>query len=82
MIAPGAEGPPESPYGPGAFAFTIVGMLVVQGSGVLNSLQFAMTEFLYHLVMSDLRSYYNPQDIEILDECWTVANVGWLHRLM
>jgi hypothetical protein len=29
VIAPGAEGPPESPYGPGAIAFTIVGMLVV-----------------------------------------------------
>ena len=29
MIAPGTEGPPESPYGPGAIAFTIVGMLVV-----------------------------------------------------
>jgi hypothetical protein len=29
VIAPGAEAPPPSPYGPGAIAFTIVGMLVV-----------------------------------------------------
>ena len=29
MIAPGAEGPPESPYGPVSIALTIVGMLVV-----------------------------------------------------
>lgn len=29
MIAPGADSPPPSPYGPGAIAFTIVGMLVV-----------------------------------------------------
>ena len=29
MIAPGAEAPTPSPYGPGAIAFTIAGMLVV-----------------------------------------------------
>ena len=32
--------------------------------------------------MSEHRSYYNAQDIEILDERKTVAKVGWLHRLV
>ena len=57
-------------------------MLEVEDSGVFNRLQDAKTEFHYQLFKSDHRSYYNAQDIEILDECRTAANVGWLHRLV
>ncbi|MFM7989362.1 MAG: hypothetical protein ACKPKO_59620, partial [Candidatus Fonsibacter sp.] len=32
--------------------------------------------------MSDHRTYYKTQYIEILDECKTVANVGWLHNFV
>ncbi|MFM7980563.1 MAG: hypothetical protein ACKPKO_14720, partial [Candidatus Fonsibacter sp.] len=53
-----------------------------QGSGVFNRLQDAKTEFHHQLFKSEHRNYYNPQDIEILDECRTVANVGGLHRLV
>ncbi|MFM7977869.1 MAG: hypothetical protein ACKPKO_01025, partial [Candidatus Fonsibacter sp.] len=60
----------------------IDGMMEVQDSGVFNILQYAKTEFHYQLLKSDHRSYYNAQDIEIRDECKTVANVGWLHRLV
>ncbi|MFM7986461.1 MAG: hypothetical protein ACKPKO_44830, partial [Candidatus Fonsibacter sp.] len=59
----------------------IDGMMEVEDSGVFNRLQDAKTEFHYQLFKSEHRSYYNPQNIEILDECRTVANVGWLHRL-
>ncbi|MFM7978588.1 MAG: hypothetical protein ACKPKO_04665 [Candidatus Fonsibacter sp.] len=57
-------------------------MMEVQDSGVFNRLQDAKTEFHYHLFKSEHKSYYNAQDIEVLDECKTAANVGWLHRLV
>ena len=41
----------------------------------------AKTEFHYQLFRAERRSFYNPQELEILDECRTVANVGWLNTL-
>ncbi|MFM7981426.1 MAG: hypothetical protein ACKPKO_19130 [Candidatus Fonsibacter sp.] len=58
------------------------GMMEVQDSGVFNILQDAKTEFHYQLFKSEHRRYYNAQYVEILDECKTVANVGWLHRIV
>ena len=62
--------------------WAIDGMMEVEGAGVFNRLQDAKTEFHYQLFRSEHRSYYNAQDIEILDECKTAANVGWLHSLV
>ena len=62
--------------------WAIDGMMEVHDAGVFNRLQDAKTEFHYQLFRSEHRSYYNAQDIEILDECRTAANVGWLHRLV
>ena len=62
--------------------WAIDGMMEVHDAGVFNRLQDAKTEFNYQLFRSEHRSYYNAQDIEILDECRTAANVGWLHRLV
>ena len=56
--------------------WAIDGMLEVEDAGVFNRLQDAKTEFHDQLFKSDHRIYYNPQDIEILDECRTAANVG------
>ena len=59
------------------------GTMEVQDAGVFNILQDAKTEFHYQLFKSEHRSYYNARDIEILDECRTVAaNVRWLHGLV
>ena len=58
------------------------GMMEVEDAGVFNRLQDAKTEFHYQLFRSEHRSYYSAQDIEILDECRTAANVGWLHSLV
>ncbi|MFM7984277.1 MAG: hypothetical protein ACKPKO_33635 [Candidatus Fonsibacter sp.] len=52
------------------------------GRGRFNIMQEAKTEFHYQLFKSEHKGYYNAQDIEILDECKTVANVGWLHSLV
>ena len=57
-------------------------MMEVQGAGVFNALQEAKTESHYQLFKSEHRSYYNTQDVEILDECRTAATVRWLHKLV
>ena len=62
--------------------WAIDGMMEVEDAGVFNRFQDAKTEFHYQLFRSKHRSYYSAQDIEILDECRTAANVGWLHRLV
>ncbi|MFM7981710.1 MAG: hypothetical protein ACKPKO_20565, partial [Candidatus Fonsibacter sp.] len=62
--------------------WAIDGMMDVQDSGVFNRLRDAKTEFHYQLFKSEHRSYYNGQNIGILYERRTAANVGWLHRLV
>ncbi|MFM7987350.1 MAG: hypothetical protein ACKPKO_49360, partial [Candidatus Fonsibacter sp.] len=62
--------------------WAIDGMMVARGSGILNRLQDANTEFHYQLFKSEHRSYYNAQGIEILDERRKAANAGWLHGLV
>ena len=56
-------------------------MMEVQDAAVGNNMQDAQTEFHYHLCKSEHHSYYGAQDLEILHECRTVANVGGVHRL-
>ncbi|MFM7986768.1 MAG: hypothetical protein ACKPKO_46385 [Candidatus Fonsibacter sp.] len=41
----------------------------------------AKAGFHYQLFKSEHRSYYGARDLGSLDECRTVANVGWLRRL-
>ena len=48
--------------------WAIDGVMEAQDTGVFNRLQGAKTEFHYQLFKSEHRSYYNAQDIEILDE--------------
>ena len=39
-------------------------------------------ELHYKLFKSEHKSYDDAQDLAILDECGTVANVGWLRSIM
>ena len=48
--------------------WAIDGMMEVEDAGVFNRLHDATTEFHYQLFKSEHRSYYKPQDIEILNE--------------
>ena len=57
-------------------------MMAVQGAAVFNKRHDAKTEFQTQLCKSEHKSYYGAQELEILEECKTVANVGWLHRLV
>ena len=41
----------------------------------------AKTEFHYQLFQAEHKSFDDDQDLEILDECRTTANVGWLKSL-
>ena len=61
--------------------WAIDGAMEVSDAGVFNSMHDAKTEFQYQLFKSEHRSFYDQQDLEILDECRTVANVGWLKSL-
>lgn len=45
-------------------------------------MQDANTEFPYQLFQPEHKSYYGTQDIQALDACKTVANVGWLLKLV
>ena len=58
------------------------GMREVEAAGGFNRLQDAKTEFHYQLFKSEQRHYYTAQDMDILDECKTAANVGWLHSIV
>ena len=61
--------------------WAIDGMMEAQDAAVFNRMHDAKTEFHYQLFRAEHRSFYSPQDLEILDECRTVANVGWLSTL-
>ena len=54
----------------------------VSDAGVFNRMHDAKTEFHYQLFKGEHKSFYDEQDLEILDECRTMANVGWLKSLM
>ncbi|MFM7982916.1 MAG: hypothetical protein ACKPKO_26690 [Candidatus Fonsibacter sp.] len=56
-------------------------MTEVQDAAVFNNMHNAKADFHYQLFKSGHKSYYGAQDLEILDECRPVANVGWLHKL-
>ena len=55
--------------------------MAVQDGAVFNKMHDAKTEFHYQLCKSEHKSYYGAQDLEILEECKTVANAGWLQKL-
>ena len=40
----------------------------------------AMSEFRNRLFKAEHKSYYTQQDMDILDQYRTVANVGWLRQ--
>ncbi len=61
--------------------WAIDGMMEVQDAGVYNRMHDAKMEFHYQLFRGEHRSYYSPLDLEILDECRTTANVGWIRSL-
>ena len=56
----------------------IDGMILVNQEDVFNRTNEAMVDFQNQLLKKDHRSYYSKQDIDILDEYRTVANVGML----
>ena len=60
----------------------ISGIMMVQDAGVLYIMQGAITEFHYQPFTSVHRGYYYTQELEALDDCRTVADVGWLKRLV
>ena len=53
----------------------------VSDAGVFNRMHDAKTEFNYQLFKAEHKSFYDDQDLHILDECRTIANVGWLKSL-
>jgi len=61
--------------------YAIDGMMEIDNATVFNRMHDAKTDFQYRLFKSEHRSYYTQQDIEILDECRTIANVGWMNTL-
>ena len=62
--------------------WAIDGMMEVQDAAVFNILQDTNTEFHHQLFKSESKSYYKSQGSEILGECKTVANDGWLRNLI
>ena len=61
--------------------YAIDGMMEIQDATTYNRMADAKMDFHYQLFRGDHKSYYNPQDLEILNECRTTANVGWLKEL-
>jgi hypothetical protein len=61
--------------------WAIDGMMEVDDANTFNRMHDAKTEFYHQLFKMEHRSYYSNQDLEILNECRTVANLGWLKKL-
>ena len=61
--------------------WAIDGCTEVSDTGVFNRMHDAKTEFNYQLFKAEHKSFYDDQDLHILDECRTIANVGWLKSL-
>ena len=61
--------------------YAIDGMIQVDKADVFNRLQDAKDDLYAKLFRGDHRSYYTNNDVAILDECRTVANVGYLSKL-
>jgi hypothetical protein len=61
--------------------WAIDGCMEVSDAGVFNRTHDAKTEFHYQLFKAEHKSFYDNLDLEILDECRTIANVGWLKSL-
>ena len=61
--------------------WAINGMVEAQDAAVFNMMHDAKADFHYQLCKSEHKSYYGARDLENLDDCKTVANVGWLCKL-
>jgi hypothetical protein len=61
--------------------YAIDGMMEVEDAGVFNRMHDAKLDFYHQLFRAEHRSFYSPQDLKILDDCRTVANVGWIKSL-
>ena len=61
--------------------WAIDGMMEIQDATTFNRMHDAKMDFHYQLFRKEHKSYYNSQDLDILNECRTVANVGWLKEL-
>ena len=62
--------------------YCIEGCITVENPEVFNKMQDASAEFHYQLFKLEHRSYYGELDVQILDECRSSANVGYLRRLI
>ena len=62
--------------------WVIDGTMEAQDAGVFNKMRNAKTEFHYKLLKSEHKGDYDAQYLEFLNECTTVAKVGWLRSLV
>ena len=56
----------------------IDGLLAIDDESVYNRCSDAMQEFKMRMLKQDHKSYYSEQDVEIMDEYRSTANVGWM----
>jgi len=59
----------------------IDGIMEIHEPDTYNRMHDAKMDFHYQLFKNEHKSYYNQQDLDILNECRTTANVGWLKEL-
>ncbi len=57
------------------------GTMEVSDAAFINRMFDAKTEFHYQLLNPEHRSFYDEHDLEILDDCLTIANDVWLKNL-
>jgi hypothetical protein len=58
----------------------IDGLIEIDTAEKYNKTNAAMSHFGAQLFKQEHKSYYNQQDIDILDEYRTIANIGWLKK--
>jgi len=59
----------------------IDGIMEIHEPDTYNRMHDARMDFHYQLFKNEHKSYYTQQDLDILNECRTTANVGWLTEL-
>ena len=62
--------------------YQLEGSTAVQAACAFNRMHDARADFHYQLFKAEHRSYYSQQDAQVLSECRTTANVGFLRRLV
>ena len=61
--------------------YAIDGLMEIHDADTYNRMADAKMDFHYQLFRNEHKSYYTKQDLEILNECRTTANVGWTQEL-